>query len=295
MDTCSYFIKDKALFGSYPNKPEVMNELVDVGVKYFVDLTTEKEKMRLNVYDYGDLGYLNYEVKDRYIPENIYEFVLFIHKISNIIETLEEGELIYIHCKGGHGRCGIVVSCLLCYIYKYTSTQSLEMTNKYHNDRKVMNERWRKVGSPQTDKQKDFVHKLFKPIYLDNIHTKNTYYPLHNMFNCSIKCDNIYYKNINTYYYSMKDRKFFRELTNCKNFYKFKKIIENITENNIQGNEINILKYIIRIKYYSNNEVQDILKRTLLKPIKYTEDNINTGKILEEIRKEEYLNKNIKI
>ena len=141
MDTCSYFIKDKALFGSYPNKPEVMNELVEVGVKYFVDLTTEKEKMRLNVYDYGDLGYLNYEVKDRYIPENIYEFVLFIHKISNIIETLKEGELIYIHCKGGHGRCGIVVSCLLCYIYKYTSTQSLEMTNKYHNDRKVMNER----------------------------------------------------------------------------------------------------------------------------------------------------------
>ena len=293
MDTCSYFIQNKALFGSYPNKQDVMKELVDNGVKFFVDLTTNKEKLRLNVYDSGDLGYINYEMKDRYIPENIYKFVLFIHKISKIIRELSDGDKIYIHCKGGHGRCGIVVSCLLCYLYKYTSTKALELTSAYHNNRKVMNERWRKVGSPQTDKQKDFVHKLFKPIYLDNIHTKNTYYPLHNMFNCSIKCDNNYYKNVNTYYYSMKDKKFFRDLTNCKNFYKFKKIVENITENNIRGNEDNVLKNIIRIKYNSNIEVQDILKRTLLKPIKYTEDNINIGCILEDIRKEEYLDSSI--
>ena len=168
METCSYFIKDKGLFGSYPNSSIVYNELVNNGVKYFVDLTTDKEKGKLNVYNSDN--YLSYEIKDRYIPENLYNFVKFIHKISEIIKQLNEGEKIYIHCKGGHGRCGIVVSCLLCYIYRYTSTRSLELTNEYHNNRQVMNERWRKVGSPQTEKQKDFVHKLFKPIYLDKIY-----------------------------------------------------------------------------------------------------------------------------
>tara|TARA_Y100000591_G_C21695610_1_gene625501 strand:- start:451 stop:915 length:465 start_codon:yes stop_codon:yes gene_type:complete len=154
-----------------------------------------------------------------------------------------------------------------------------------------MNEKWRKVGSPQTDKQKDFVHKLFKPIYLDNIYLKNTYYPLHNMFNCSIRYDNVYYKNANVCYYSLKDRKISKDLSNCRNLYKFKQIIANISQNNIEGNEYNVLKNIIRIKYKSNNEVQQILKRTLLKPIRYMEDNMNIGKILEEIREEEYLNK----
>ena len=290
MDTCSYFIDDKALFGSYPNNEHVYKELVDCGVKYFVDLTTSKEKIKLNVYECDE--YINYEIKDRWVPENLYNFVLFIHKISKIIEELDEGEKMYIHCKGGHGRCGLVVSCLLCYMYKYSSAKSLELTNMYHNNRKVMNEKWRIIGSPQTDKQKDFVHKLFKPIYLDNIYLKNTYYPLHNMFNCAIKYDNNFYKNVNVCYYSLKDKKVLQSLNNCKNFYKFKKILETITSNNIEGNERNILKTIIRLKYNNNNEVQEILKRTLLKPIKYTEDNINIGNILEEVREEEYLNKN---
>ena len=206
---------------------------------------------------------------------------------------MKDDEKIYIHCKGGHGRCGIIVSCLLCYLFNYTSTKALELTNMYHNNRKVMNERWRKIGSPQTDKQKEFVHRLFKPIYLDKIHIKNTYYPLHNMFNCGIKYDTSYYKNVNVCYYSLKDKKIFKSLQNCKNFYKFKQIIEGISENNIEGNERNVLKNIIRNKYNSNNDVKEIMKRTLIKPIKYTEDNINIGDILEEIREEEYLNKKI--
>jgi len=291
METCSYFIEDKALFGSYPNSESVYNELVNIGVKYFIDLTTHKEKLNLNVYKCEN--YLSYEIKDRYIPQNIYNFVIFIHNLSKIIKSLKSTEKIYIHCKGGHGRCGIVVSCLLCYIFKYTSTKALELTNAYHNNRKVMNEKWRKIGSPQTEKQKDFVNRLFKPIYLDKIHIKNTYYPLHNMFNCAIKYDNNYYKNVSVCYYSLKDKKIFKSLQNCKNFYKFKQIIEDICENNIEGNEKNVLKNIIRNKYNSNNDVKEIIKRTLIKPIKYTEDNIDIGAILEEIREEEYLNKKI--
>ena len=46
MDTCSYFIENKCLFGCYPNSEDVYNELVNCGVKYFVDLTTNKEKIR---------------------------------------------------------------------------------------------------------------------------------------------------------------------------------------------------------------------------------------------------------
>ena len=113
------------------------------------------------------------------------------------------------------------------------------------------------------------------------------------MFNCAIKYDNNYYNNVNICYYSLKDKKMYKSLQNCKNFYKFKQIIEDISENNIQGNERNVLKNIIRNKYNSNNDVKEIMKRTLIKPIKYNEDNINIGDILQEIREEEYLDKKI--
>jgi len=49
MDYCSYFIKDKALFGSYPTL-ERAKELIDNGVSVFIDLTTESEKTTLDNY-----------------------------------------------------------------------------------------------------------------------------------------------------------------------------------------------------------------------------------------------------
>ena len=41
MNYCSYFIKDKALFGSYPTQQSV-EELEQEGVRYFVDLTQKQ-------------------------------------------------------------------------------------------------------------------------------------------------------------------------------------------------------------------------------------------------------------
>ena len=137
MDYCSYFIKDKALFGSYPTL-ERARELVDNGVSVFIDLTTESEKTTLDKYydNINDITYINYEIIDRRIPTNIQEFTLFIIRIMNIIKTHDQK--IYIHCKGGHGRAGIVVACLLCFLYNVTPQQSLEMTTKFHSTRKMM-------------------------------------------------------------------------------------------------------------------------------------------------------------
>lgn len=43
MNRCSYFIQNKALFGSYPTQESVL-ELEEHGVRYFVDLTHNGEK-----------------------------------------------------------------------------------------------------------------------------------------------------------------------------------------------------------------------------------------------------------
>ena len=55
---CSYFIKEKALFGGFPSQ-EQADILVNMGVKYFIDLTfpTEVPK-KYNACN--DCFYLNY-------------------------------------------------------------------------------------------------------------------------------------------------------------------------------------------------------------------------------------------
>jgi len=289
METSSYFIENKAIFGNYPDETK-FNELVKLGVKYFVDLTTSNEKTKLKEYDKTDIIYINYEVKDRYIPENIFNFTNFLHNLKSIYQGLKYDEKMYVHCKGGHGRSGVIVSCLLCYIFKYTPEESLKLTNIYHNNRVVMKDKWRQIGSPQTDRQKEFVTRLFKPIYLDNINIKNTYYPLNNNSNYNIVIDGLSYKNVNVYYYSMKDKKYYNKLNNSKNYYEFKQIILNIKDNNIEGREKEVIRKIFRLKYDNNVEIQNILKKTLLKPIKYIEDGIDMGGVWEKVREEKLYN-----
>jgi ribA/ribD-fused uncharacterized protein len=162
MEKSSYFIENRALFGSFPTQDSI-NELQKEGVKFFVNLTNACEK-KITPYK-TKYTYISYPIKDRYIPVDKKKFAIFILKVSCIIKNLNKGELLYVHCKGGHGRSGIVVAILLCYIFNLKPKDALEYTKMFHKKRKTMREKWRQIGSPQTFEQKSFVHNFCKPIY----------------------------------------------------------------------------------------------------------------------------------
>lgn len=157
MDFCSYFIKDKALFGSYPTQERV-EELENHGVRYFVSLVYDSEtKIVLYKTQYN---YINYPILDNKIPINWYKFSLFLIRLVEIIKKLTPSEMIYIHCKGGHGRSGLVVACLVSYLYNIPASESLEYTTEMHKQRKIMKDYWRKLCSPPCWIQKKFVYKF---------------------------------------------------------------------------------------------------------------------------------------
>jgi len=162
MDRSSYFIPDKALFGSYPNQ-ESVKELESNGVTLFVNLTENNDVLPIYKLSQNSTM-LHYPIPDRKIPYNEHTFILFIIKIIKHIRTLVDNQKCYIHCRGGHGRAGIVVATLLCYIYNITPESALALTTKYHSERKEMRPKWRAIGSPQTRQQKHFVTKLFSPM-----------------------------------------------------------------------------------------------------------------------------------
>ena len=162
MDRSSYFIKDKALFGSFPTQDSV-NELENEGVRYFINLTFNDES-KITPYTTKYTA-ISYPIIDRYVPTDWQSYAKFIIKVSYIIRNLKMEDRVYIHCKGGHSRSGVVVASLLCYMFRLNPTESLEQTTKFHSNRSVMRDKWRKLGSPQTYRQKSFIHKFFNILY----------------------------------------------------------------------------------------------------------------------------------
>jgi hypothetical protein len=154
LDRCSYFIENKALFGGFPSQTDI-HTLESLGVRVFVNLTIPSELKTVSYKsNYIDIGY---PIQDKKIPTNIDDFYAFIATLSSILFSLKPDEKMYIHCKGGHGRSGVVVACLLCMYYGISAEDALCITKKCHQSRKTMRDIWRRIGSPQTKDQKDFV------------------------------------------------------------------------------------------------------------------------------------------
>ena len=105
------------MFGCFPTQQSI-EELEQEGVKFFLDLT-QPEETKITPYT-TKYTYINYPIHDRTVPENISSFCRLIIKISGIITTLRKNDRLYVHCRAGHGRSGVVVASILCYIFKLT-------------------------------------------------------------------------------------------------------------------------------------------------------------------------------
>jgi hypothetical protein len=247
MDRCSEFIKDKAFFGPYPSH-EYVKEYEENGVKFFIDLTFSNEK---NIVPYiTNYTYINYPIPDRRIPTNWKKFSNLIVRIGNILKSLNSNEKIYIHCKGGHGRCGILVACMLCYLYNISPSEAIDKTTIYHNTRKNMKEKWKKIGSPQTRSQKHFVSKFFEPLFIYN-NCNNFLNGLNNLTDGKVTIP-----GVGTF------------LTATLAFNSFKSISDNDIETNKWDDVKNsVMELILKYKFEQNTNIRYNLLQTGLRPI----------------------------
>jgi len=105
--------------GGYPN-PSILNRgkhltdlLIEAGVTIFISLLTEEDMANHNVHPYcnlvHDLKCYSLPIKDRDVicDKSLMDLVEFI-----LFEMLR-GNIIYLHCWGGHGRSGTVSIALL--------------------------------------------------------------------------------------------------------------------------------------------------------------------------------------
>ena len=181
----NWVIKGKLIAGAYPghikddiNDANLIN-ILNSNVTVFVNLQKEYKPIDPTWrFGFGIRPYLDdlnriISNKDKYpLLTSTITKIKFIHKpiadlgIINDNETLklaqdifslmQNGEVIYLHCWGGHGRTGVIVCLILHLMYGLNSNDAIRYCQLLHG----MRELYVNVGSPQTKQQRDQVKRI---------------------------------------------------------------------------------------------------------------------------------------
>jgi len=176
---CSVYKPDQVYFGGFPTQ-EWYQILRSLGINIFVDLTTRREKQTFNFsyHQENDIMVIHYPIRDNHIPMNPSSFMEFILTLSNLIQN---GQKMYLHCKGGHGRSGLVVASLMCFNDNINPQKALERTTVMHLERPNLKPKYLKSFCPDNYVQRRFVLDNFNPFNFSEYYQLKSLYEFINL------------------------------------------------------------------------------------------------------------------
>jgi len=160
-------------FGPFPNQI-MIDKLLDKKFDIIVNLTMDNESVfsiECSSYKIQKNKYIHYPIVDNDVPKCSMSYCSLVIKLKNLYE---ENKKIYIHCRGGHGRSGMLSTSLLIVLKPEKSIKEIiEDINNSHTKRVVLREKWKTKSSPFNYNQYAFLIKIHKNIY---INIQNKYY-----------------------------------------------------------------------------------------------------------------------
>jgi hypothetical protein len=154
MELVSRFYRNTGFFGYYPDST-LAAQLEHDGIDYVVDLTSPDE----NLPEYsGRFVRLRYPIRDGAVPT---DYATFFILVSRIASWLSMGKRVYIHCRGGHSRSGLVAAAVLCILSRSSPFASITQITEAHKLRKNIRNKWKKVACPHHRHQRDWLVRHF--------------------------------------------------------------------------------------------------------------------------------------
>lgn len=164
----SYWVEPgRLLAGEYPGGPDLaltrerLQALSDCGVRCFIDLTRPRENIEyaslLPELTGGTYVHHRFAIEDHGLPDKPEVFVAALDAID---EAHRRGQCVYIHCRAGIGRTGMLVA---AYLIRrgLTNVQAFDRLQLLWQHCARSN-RWPVV--PETQAQIDYVHDWQEPI-----------------------------------------------------------------------------------------------------------------------------------
>ena len=119
-----------------------LTSIVDSGINTFVSLERRQDykdelihmaRLNKDVFPPHDVHFLNCPIEDHETLQDN-QMWEFIEELGKLLEIRNRN--VYIHCKGGHGRTGMVLVNLLQYIFGVDNNSAMEILRNSHKKRK---------------------------------------------------------------------------------------------------------------------------------------------------------------
>ena len=151
IDFCSFLYHGQIAFGKLPT-PIQAEMLRQQGFTVFVNLLKDAGK--------GDAPYkaetiVPFPIMEDSVPKQSVEDL-----IEKLREYLKEGKKIYIHCKNGRGRTGMIVACLIGIHLDLAADPAIDTVNRAHRKGHGRSKKWQKVEIPSHRNQMKFVEEF---------------------------------------------------------------------------------------------------------------------------------------
>jgi hypothetical protein len=178
------------LVGGYPDKLQYLSDILAAGIDTFVCLNVEYGRMT-DTHIYNSYA-VNKLAADKFIHEPIKDMDIgYDNNIKSlcqvIVERLYNGENIYLHCSGGHGRTGTVAAIVLHILYPELNILQIFDYLQFAHDQRAANYfgeyyfiKWiqsdplsnyfvkGQVPTPQTSEQRQQVSRIILELILEN-------------------------------------------------------------------------------------------------------------------------------
>ena len=96
-----------------------IRHMIHFGIRHFIDLTEEGELRPYSSFLPDDITYYRFPIKKCSVPESLEGMYRILDRIN---ELKQQGGFIYIHCRDGVTRTGVVAA---CYLAKQHDKQTL--------------------------------------------------------------------------------------------------------------------------------------------------------------------------
>lgn len=164
MDLISTLIPERVYFGGYPTE-RMMQELSAHHFTHIVNLTLEGE---MTPYDFDQsMEMFEFPIPDHSVPPDMFEYCHFVSVLRRVLVN-DPSTKMYIHCRGGHGRSGMLcVSLWMLFELETEVIRAIEYVNTCHTSRHILREKWRNRRMPFNHVQSTFLHRIHKNIFLN--------------------------------------------------------------------------------------------------------------------------------
>ena len=190
----NWVIQGKLLVGAFPGyvndkeNERMLTKILNCGVSTFVSLQKEYDNNNPEEKWKNDIGLRPYfkdaekMIKEKQLYPNlntsVEKLTLFHEPIKDcdtiddtttvtlakkLVKAIYDGEVIYLHCWGGHGRTGVIVCIMLHLMYGLIAEEAMYLCQKLHDFRVETCF----VTSPQTQKQRLQVSRIINALQIE--------------------------------------------------------------------------------------------------------------------------------